>query len=76
MPVWGACFAVGLIAAAVFLVRAALNPKTADPLWLLLCSIYTSVGTVTAIRQAHCTTLVLLFCVKCTAAVLTVLVEV
>ncbi len=58
MPVWGACFAVGLIAAIVFLVRASLSPKSADPLWVLLCSIYTSVGTVTAIRQAHCKTLV------------------
>ena len=76
MPVWGACFAVGLIAAIVFLVRASLSPKSADPLWVLLCSIYTSVGTVTAIRQAHCTTLVLLDGVDITAASFTVLVGV
>ena len=58
-PVWGACFAVGLIAAAVYLMQAAISPKAADPVWVLLCSIYTSVGTVTATRQAYCTTLLL-----------------
>ena len=52
-------FAVGLIAAAVVLVQAALSPKAAHPVWVLLCSIYTSVGTVTAIRQAYHTTLLL-----------------
>jgi hypothetical protein len=59
MPVWGALFAGGLVAAAVFLVQAAMSPKIANPWLVLLCSVYTSVGTVTAIRQASRGTLAL-----------------
>ena len=57
VPVWGATFAAGLIAAIAFLAQAALSPKAANPIWVLLCSIYASIGTVIATR---CRTLLLL----------------
>ena len=57
VPVWGALFVFGLCAATAFLVNAAVSPKTANPLLVVLCSIYASLGAVTAIRQAFLATL-------------------
>ncbi|CAK0744791.1 hypothetical protein CVIRNUC_001574 [Coccomyxa viridis] len=53
VPVWGALFVIGLCAATAFLVNAAVSPKTANPLLVVLCSIYASLGAVTAIREVR-----------------------
>lgn len=52
VPVWGATFAIGLVVALAFLLQAAMNPKGANTLLVLACSVYASWGLVTAIRRA------------------------